>query len=165
MDKIYGVFDGEYSDWSVRGFFTSEEEAQKYCAVHTDCYIYEMNNLNGSEDLSSVKLAYEHTIVFNMEGDEINGRTILKGTPSMRNEPDRYMAYDCKNKRHNSVEGLFCPAYFHWISFCINTNKPNDRKRCEKIAQDYLASMKGEKGYITKRDVTIMNKKFQGELY
>ena len=27
MDKVYGVFDGEYSDWSCLGFFENELDA------------------------------------------------------------------------------------------------------------------------------------------
>ena len=31
MKEIYGIFGGRYSDWSVKGFCTTEEKAAAYC--------------------------------------------------------------------------------------------------------------------------------------
>lgn len=30
-DVIYGIFDGEYSDWQCIGYFENEEDAYRYC--------------------------------------------------------------------------------------------------------------------------------------
>ena len=51
------------------------------------------------------------------------------------------------------------------LHFYINTLKPNDRKRCEKIALDYLAELYGDKGYITKEDIDAMNERFREVMY
>ena len=46
MDKVYGVFDGEYSDWSCLGFFENELDAEKYCMLGIDRYVIPIENLS-----------------------------------------------------------------------------------------------------------------------
>jgi hypothetical protein len=75
----------------------------------------------------------------------------------MRNEPNRYNFYSAEQLRDNHIEFNF---NYGWIYFHINTTKADDRKRCEKIAQDYLAELYGDKGYITEEDINAMNKRF-----
>lgn len=167
MDKIYGVFDGEYSDWGIRGFFNTRDEAEKYCCLHTDCYIKVMSDLSNKEDLSDIKVFYEQEIGFELEKGnlklhDIDGMTSgdcisFTKTIRMRNEPDRYNFYSAEQLRDNHIEFNF---NYGWIYFHINTTRADDRKRCEKIAQDYLAELYGDKGIITKEDINAMNKRF-----
>lgn len=171
---VYGVFDGEYSDWGVRGYFSTREEAEKYCCIHTDCYIRKMKDLSSEEDLSDVVVYYEQEIGFECEcgGEQvhmINGKpspwtdfTTFTKTKNMRNEPDRHDYYTANDLRPDYIEYNFNNG---WIYFHINTPKANDRKRCEKIAQDYLAELYGDKGYITEEDINAMNEKFREVMY
>lgn len=169
MSKIYGIFNGEYSDWRTIGFFTAREEAEKYCCVNTNCYIIEMPDLSGKEELSDISVYYEQEIVFELESGGlqphlINGKaspwndyTRFIKTKFMRNEPDRYDFYSAENLKNDFIEFNFNNG---WLCFHINTVKADDRKRCEKIAQDYLAELYGDKGYITEEDINAMNQRF-----
>jgi hypothetical protein len=172
---IYGVFDGEYSDWGIVGYFKTREEAEKYCCLHTDCYIYGMEDLTDKEDLSDVQVNYEYEVGFELERDglvegdrthfgqsswTISHYTMFSKTIRMRDEPNRYNFYPSQENRTNKVEYNFNCG---WIYFSIQSHKANDRKRCEKIAQDYLAELYGDKGYITAEDINAMNERFRGE--
>ena len=84
--------------------------------------------------------------------------TTFTKTKNMRDEPDRHNYYTANDLRSDYVEYNFNAG---WIYFHINTPKANDRKRCEKIAQDYLAELYGDKGYITKEDIDAMNERFR----
>lgn len=167
---IYGVFDGEYSDWGIRGYYSTREEAEKYCCIHTDCYFYEMKDLSGTENLSDITVYYEEEIGFNLiSGGEtnklvypFNEPTRFIKTENMRNEPNRHTFYSAYSLRDNHIEYNFRHG---WLYFYINTLKPNDRKRCEKIALDYLAELYGDKGYITKEDIDAMNERFKEVMY
>jgi hypothetical protein len=171
---IYGVFDGEYSDWGIVGYFKTREEAEKYCCLHTDCYIRVMSDLTDEEDLSNVNVHYEHEIVFDLElGGLVESNktgyetswiekhyTRFVKTIRMRDEPDRYEFYDDSETQINRIRYSLERG---WLSFYIQTHKANDRKRCEKIAQDYLAELYGDKGYITEEDIKALNERFRGE--
>lgn len=175
MGKIYGVFDGEYSDWGIVGYFKTREEAEKYCCIHTDCYIYTMSDLSGGEDLSDIHVNYEHEVGFELKSDGLvesdrtyfgqhswveSHYTMFSKTLRMRDEPNRYEFYNDNESRTNLIEYNFNNG---WLYFKIQTHKANDRKRCEKIAQDYLAKLYGDKGYITEEDIKAMNERFRGE--
>lgn len=149
---IYGVFHGIYSDWDAIGYFTDRELADKYCALH-DCYVIELENLDNKEDLSKVKVFYQHYIVFDIENNRYVMQTGLTN----------YNVYTAEEKRKNSVEMRGWGWKPH-ILFTINTDKPDDRKRCEKIAQDYLAQLKIEDGIVTKESVNALNEYFNGTL-
>lgn len=143
---VYGVFDGEYSDWGVRGYFTTLEEAEKYCAIHTDCYIEEMSNLEKEEDLSEVELYYEYGVVFD------------KTDAGYKMRPKTYYEFyqNTTGLKNNKV--TWNPE--RWIDFQINSTRRDDEARCEKIAQDCLARLLGDKGYITEEDINAMNEWF-----
>lgn len=148
---IYGVFNGIYSDWEVIGYFTDRELADKYCALH-DCYVIELENLDNEEDLSKVKVFYQHYIAFDIE----NNRYV------MQTGSTRYDVYAAEERKKNSVKIQGWKT--EYILFAINTDKPDDRKRCEKIAQDYLAQLKIEDGIVTKESVNALNEYFNGTL-
>lgn len=127
--RVYAVFGGYYSDWYCVGYFTNREEADKYCAKYgpEDYYVEEIKNLSNKFDVSDVTLKYEHEIVFDYCNQKWN----------MRNEPNRYKFYSDKKLRSNSIRDSRNYSVKPWIVFTINLQE-NNRKRAEKIAQDYL---------------------------
>lgn len=127
---IYAVFGGCYSDWYVIGYFDNREDAEKYCAKYgtkDDFYVKEIHNLSKKFDLSDVKLMYQHEIVFDLQNNEW----------IMRNEPTRYSYYSDTQLRCNNVRDSRIFNVQPWIIFSINLSE-NNRKKAEKIAQDYL---------------------------
>ena len=128
-EKVYGIFSGQYSDWNIHGYFTNKNKAEKYCAkmnIKNEWddiyYATEIKNIQESVsmDYDSIKLSYEHEVVFDFD----------KG---MRNEPDRYNYYAVKLKENSIIY-----RYNTWVAFTINTNS-TDRNIVEKIAQDLYA--------------------------
>ena len=133
VEKVYGIFSGQYSDWSIHGYFTDENKAEKYCAKmniededkgywNDYYYIVEIANMeeNIIMDYDNIKLLYEHEVVFDFD----------KG---IRNEPDRYNYYTGKLKENSIIY-----RYNTWVAFTINTNSI-DRNIVEKITQDLYA--------------------------
>lgn len=132
---VYGVFSGQYSDWSVHGYFDTRDEAEKYCAkmnLHEDkdddnsysyydnYYVVNINKLNA--DLKDIKLRYYHEVVFDFK-------------TGMRNEPERYEYYIGEKKPQKSQYNLF-RNNDGWVSFAFDCE---NRKKAEKIAQDKYA--------------------------
>ena len=58
MQKVYGIYTGEYSDWNCLGFTTDELYAEKYCTAHDDCYIIPLDDMTGKENLKNIKPRY-----------------------------------------------------------------------------------------------------------
>ena len=140
--KVYGIFNGEYSDWGVVGYYTSREEAEKRCAVHNnilgfdDEYVMELECLDGKMELPQKPLYYLHTVVFD---------NTEKGWV-MRNDPERYKfsVEDYDEKESSTIEDRFV-----WIAISVKARKGiEDRKRVEKIAQDRLYKYLAEKNGI-----------------
>lgn len=157
MNKIYGIFDGCYSDWNVLGYFTDEDLARKYCAKtnlenNTSYYSIEINNLqNDIRDLDKVQLKYYHEVVI----DYYSG-------VNMRNEPNRYEYFDSTQYLENSVK-----CYFNgWVNFGI-TSDTSDRTKVEKIATDmfnqflYLSADLGDEKLALEELCKISNYKLK----
>lgn len=125
-NKIYLVIEGQYSDWRIIGYFTSKDNAERFCvsqgSKYDSPYVGVVDCLDGGIDLSGVKVLYEHEVVFDKRG----------GTMVMRNEPDRYNVYG-GDIQANSVQSM----NFGWVAIRVNQKKFN-RKRAEKVAQDIL---------------------------
>lgn len=147
---VYGVFGGCYSDWYIVGYFDNRLDADKYCAAFGDgdYYVEEMKDLKDKEDLSKIILKYEHEVVFDFRDNQW----------VMRNEPDRYDCYVGDDFRPNLIRNS---GNYGWVSFKVNTEK-DDRKRVEKIAQDYLTELLsyGESKKVYDKNVKLMNDKF-----
>jgi hypothetical protein len=123
-NKVYGIFSGAYSDWSVHGFFESEDEAMVYCAIknqgldeYDKYYIMPLSKINAK--IPDIKLNYFHTVVFDFN----NG---------MRSEEDRYDYYIGEDKPSFTKYNVF-KNNDGWISFSFNGKS---REKAEKIAQD-----------------------------
>lgn len=138
MNKIYLVVQGCYSDWDIVGYFTSRDDAERFCIKEQNKYnepcVMTVDCLDGDIDLSDVKTLYEHDVFF----DKTNNGW------QMRNEPDRYKVYDSneENIRANKIEPspyyrVISSPYTSWIRITVNQDK-FDRKKAEKIAQDIL---------------------------
>lgn len=140
--KVYGVFNGEYSDWDVVGYFTSREEAEKSCAVHNnilgfdDEYVMELECLDGKIELPQKALYYLHTVVF----DNTEKGWVMRNTP----EGYKFSVEDYDEKESSTIEDRFV-----WIAISVKArNGIEDRKRVEKIAQDRLYKYLAEKNGI-----------------
>lgn len=148
---VYGIFGGEYSDWYVLGYFTDYEDAEKYCAAfgEEDYYVKELENLNGKEDLSKVKVVYRYEVAFYQSRYKNN-------TWEMCNNP-HYTCYEQSVCEPNSVESNFQKV---WVKFRINIDKC-DEKLAEKIAQDYFAELLAYgDGEVREENIKLMNEKF-----
>ena len=84
----------------------------------------------------------------------------------MRNEPTRYQFYSDKKLRSNSIRDSRIYKIQPWIVFKINLQEHN-RKKAEKIAQDYLYQLIYESDLpddlIDPKVVDELNKRFQEE--
>lgn len=147
---IYGVFGGCYSDWYIVGYFNNRELADKYCCAFGDgdYYVMPMKDLTNKEDLSSVSIGYRHRVLFDF--DRNRSKKWI-----MRDDPNNYTCYLSNKKQPNFIE-LGRP----WIRFVIDMEK-NDRKKAEKIAQDYLYELLSYgDGVVTQENIDMMNNKF-----
>lgn len=147
---IYGVFGGCYSNWYIVGYFNDQELAEKYCCAfgNGDYYVQPMKDLTNKEDLSSVTIGYRHRVLFDFEKNE-SWKWVI------RNDPDNYSCHLLDKRQPNFIE-----LGNSWIRFNIDLEN-NDRKRAEKIAQDYLYELLfyGD-GIVTRENIGVMNDKF-----
>ena len=85
-DIIYGIFDGEYSDWQCIGYFENEEDAYRYCAETTreyrNPYVLEIGRIDC--DFGNETVFYEYTCCFSPDG-EISWTTLNES--SLRAKP------------------------------------------------------------------------------
>ena len=131
MNKIYLVVQGWYSDWNIIGYFTTKDDAERFCIKernkYNEPYVMSVDCLDGGIDLSDAKTLYEHRVLF----DKTNNGW------RMRNEPDRYEVYD-GSREDIRVNKIKVPNNrMKWIMVTVNQDK-FDRKKAEKIAQDIL---------------------------
>lgn len=65
-DIIYGIFEGEYSNWNCIGYFENEEEAYRYCAEtetkYDRPYVMEIERINC--EFSNETVFYEYQCSF-----------------------------------------------------------------------------------------------------
>ena len=131
MEEVYGIFNGEYSDWNCLGFFTDELEAEKYCALmnskNDGCYVVKIDNLTGKVDLSKIKPKYV------------------------------YLFSESFNDFWSNSQEILCNGHEQWISEVRYTRNDNakymitvittekNRDKAVKIAQDMFAKYKAEK--------------------
>lgn len=68
-DKIYGIFEGEYSSWNCIGYFENEEEAYRYCAEtetkYDRPYVMEIERINCEFSNETVFYEYHCSITNN----------------------------------------------------------------------------------------------------
>lgn len=72
MNIIYTVREGDSYDSAICGYFTSREEAEKYCVLNEGefgCFIEEAECLDNSTDLSDIKVYYNYIITYSKVGD------------------------------------------------------------------------------------------------
>lgn len=139
MDKIYGIFRGEYSGWEVLGYCSTREEAEKQCAIHNNAsgygyyeYVKELNCLDGKIETTKTDLYYLHEVIFYRN----------KNNWVMRDEPINY-EYSVKEMEQRETRSFRDCIYVY-----VKSRKgEKGRKRVEKIAQDklykYLAEQSG----------------------
>ena len=140
---IYAVMETDYSYWDIKGYFTNEKEAEKYCLAHPEMglHIERLKCFDGKEPQNNkIQTLYEHFIAFDTKDYEKRKNFI------MRDEPNRYFIYTDSELRKDKIYDSHLEAH-SWIIFSVNL-KENNRKLAEKIAQDRLAQYLAEKNNI-----------------
>lgn len=133
MGKVYGIFDGEYSAWGVKGFFTDELEAEKYCAFDGDSHIIELECLDGKIDFSNIELSY--SLTFYVDSNDV------------------LICVDDRMAENNDGNRVW-EAYVGWYGERANRTyidvviKEKNHDKAMKIAQDMYAKYKAEKAEI-----------------
>lgn len=137
---IYAVMTVDYSYWDIKGYFTNEREAEKYCLAHPEdsLHIERISCFDGKEPQNNkIQTLYKHEIVF-----DINPLGDFK----LREEPYRYNIYTDSELKKDKIEDYNLEKN-GWIRFTVNQRECN-RKLAEKIAQDRLAQYLAEKNNI-----------------
>lgn len=125
---VYGVFRGEYSDWSVDGYFENREDAEAYCKLQNancgdECYIKPLVNLiNNDPDI------FRHYIYSTIDGSVWEIEEDLTET-----------------KRQTRITEF--PNGLRWVNVWMLPCDSFEAK-VRKIAQDELARDKAEKAGI-----------------
>lgn len=146
---IYAVMTVDYSYWDIKGYFTNEKEAEKYCLAHSEesLYIERIPCFDGKEPQNNkIQTLYEHEIVFDINPLYRQRKLYRLGDFKLREEPYRFNIYTDSELREDRIED-YSLKYVGWIKFTINQRECN-RKLAEKIAQDRLAQYLAEKNNI-----------------
>ncbi len=155
---IYAVFCGFYSDWYAVGYFNNRVDADKYCTVcgNDEYYVREIKNLENTVDLSKVTLKYEYCVTFDFRDNKW----------IMRNESGEYVCYNSTELKPNRVSSYGSNLSYtelkpNRVIFQINIEE-NNRKKAEKIAQDYLYKLLSCRDGINiyEEDVELMDDEF-----
>lgn len=148
---IYAVFYGYYSDWNCLGYFTNREDADKYAhLLGEDHFVKVLKNLENDKDLSAVSVQYEFRVQFQKTE---NGWSVFR----FDGIDDEYTCHAQDELTYNQITW----TGNNWITFHINIDK-YDRKRAEKIAQDYLYTLLNlGNGEIADEAVKEMNDKWK----
>ena len=124
--KIYAIVTGEYSDWSLVGYFNNKDEAERFClsrqGEYDEPYVRELDLLSITEKEKAIEILKYHEVLF----DNRDGKWI------MRKEPKRYKIYSGKKTPTHS--GIW-PHNKRIFYANISTQS---RKKAEKIAQDLM---------------------------
>lgn len=134
MQKVYAIFGGCYSDWSVEGFFLDKERAEKYCALkNKGCdeydkkYIIELNEINA--DVSDINIKWYYDVTFRLDKEWVLSKDVYdfsrKGYIG-KTKSVTFEHYQLANNRN-------------WFNVCFTAK---DDTHAEKIAYDYLAQYK-----------------------
>lgn len=152
IKMIYAVFCGFYSDWYAVGYFNNRVDADKYCTVcgNDEYYVREIKNLENTVDLSKVTLKYEHRVIFDFRDNKW----------IMGNESSEYVCYNSTELKPNRVFS-YGSNFSYRVIFQINMEE-NNRKKAEKIAQDYLYKLLSYRDGINiyEEDVKLMDGEF-----
>lgn len=143
---IYAVMETDYSYWDIKGYFTNEKEAEKYCLAHSEesLYIERIPCFDGKEPQNNkIQTLYEHEIVFDINPLYRQRKLYRLGDFKLREEPYRFNIYTGSELKEDRIED-YSLEKVGWIKFTINQRECN-RKLAEKIAQDRLAQYLAEK--------------------
>ena len=128
---VYGVFDGQYSDWEVLGYFEKETDAEEYCKTH-DGYILPLLNLKTGDP--DVRRAYW----FSTESGEYRKAFVEDKYSEKWREPEVKKHFNWRRQEYELNE--------YDVLLYV---KPDDEYKIPKIAYDAIAKWKAEKEGIT----------------
>ena len=131
-NTIYAVMYSYYSDWEIYGYFTSREDADKYCVAHAeqDLYVKEIECYDDiNEHFRNISLKYTYDFTFrNIEGDYILDESAFEYDP-------KYECYQDEFLHSNQITSYSPESVKNWIRFYVNVGEPNYEK-AKKIALD-----------------------------
>lgn len=137
---IYVVMTADYSYWDIKGYFSDEREAEKYCLAHPEdsLHIERILCFDGKEPQNDkIQTLYEHEVVFDINPLYRQRKLYRLGNFKLREEPYRFNIYTDSELKKDKIEDYNLEKH-GWIRFTVNQKECN-RKLAEKIAQDRLA--------------------------
>lgn len=134
MKKVYGIFNGCYSDWNVNGFFLDKDKAKKYCAIknkdnkdnYDNYYVIELNEIDAKIPKVKLKYYYEMCVRF----DTKNPMNYTIDEPII----DYYLG---DNKANNSRYNVFTNN--GWFRYQFNCD--SDKKALKIISDKYMEAL------------------------
>lgn len=135
MKEIYGVFSGCYSDWDVKCYFESEEEAEQYCYYHNQTgdewdRHYVMVIPFGNQDFPKTKLYKHYRVFINLNYGNLATKKVYTYDASWYEEiKSKALKYDIWAR--NKI-----------IKLIVDNVRAQDDEVAKKIAQDIVAEFK-----------------------
>lgn len=86
---VYGVFSGEYSDWTCHGYFETQKDATAYCKEmnskqeYDEYYVKVLYNLAEGKDRECKKAYYYSNLTKEWGRDPASDDDILKGSETL----------------------------------------------------------------------------------
>lgn len=116
-------------DYDIAGYFTSQENAEKYCAAYLDAsyFIEEVSCLDGKKDLSKVKVAYAHDVGFSKT--EEGWHCFQYGSDSEL----------CDGNSENNEIEITDTYYYGEIIICSVILSESDWNKAKKIAKEIVS--------------------------
>lgn len=150
MDDIYVIIRGEYSDWSIQGYTTKEDEAKRMCAIlrskekskYADKFYYQKVKHFLTPDEMRNKIIYLYDIRF--EKTENGGYAIHRD--EWYGEYEYYLETDEKAQYKHKFDEEIGVDVDGRIYVGVKLHE-NNLAKAEKIAQDrlykYIAEQNG----------------------
>lgn len=154
---LYGIFSHICDDFEVEGYTEDLDEANKYCAVNSECEIRPLERLKSDIDYSQYEFVYYYVIFFKFSNK--TNKYEIKDFPEHVSECD-YCKCCIKNI------GLYNFIYYdkgHSIRFSIFLKERN-LELAYSTAETYMKDLlsRGD-GKITQKNIDAMNDEFSKE--
>lgn len=137
MKMIYAVFTGKYSDWDVKCYFKTEEEAEQYCYYHNQdsnavCWDrhYVVAIPFGNQEFPKTKLYKHYQIHIDLSRDKLN--------------VERVRHWEGEVNWHNEIKHttLRNGPSFKYVSLVVSDIYTSNVEVAKKIAQDVVTEFK-----------------------
>ena len=151
-NTIYGIFQGQYSDRRIVGYFKDIDDAYMYTALFPGHEIEPINSLNYEFCYNENNFVYKFEIIYTQNG---NGDYIR------RDEINKYnLFYYCKCLKYDDSLYNKIRKDYSQLEFDIYLKK-RDLDIAYKVADDYLAEILAYgDGNVYEENIELMNEKF-----